>query len=64
MEKFEEICYYELKEINGGILPLLAAGVVFAGKVASYACYLLVGDIILNCVTYSKQIDDKLAKYK
>jgi|AntRauMFilla1563_2_1112583.scaffolds.fasta_scaffold05571_4 lactobin A/cerein 7B family class IIb bacteriocin len=64
MDKFKELSFEEMQEIDGGIFPILAAIVIGAGKVASWVCMLLVADIVSNWPSYSNQLDAKLANCK
>lgn len=38
----------EQKETDGGIWPLIAAGVVALGEAAGWSCAAIAGDIVMN----------------
>lgn len=53
----QELSFKEIKETEGGFLPLLIYG---AALLVEVACYAAAGDIILNFNSYSEALEDKI----
>lgn len=43
-----ELSFDEQSETDGGIWPLIAAGVVALGEAAGWSCAAIAGDIVMN----------------
>lgn len=43
-----ELSFDEQRETDGGIWPLVAAGVVALGEAAGWGCAAIAGDIVMN----------------
>lgn len=53
-----------MQEVDGGILPIFAAAVIYGGQALGLYCGYLVTDILLNWSSYRDAIDSKLTSCK